>query len=381
MKILHIGPDDPFVQFLGGKFESVSRGANIFITISSTRTVKYSVPGARHVIVRPKSFDLLRIFFSLATNVDAIVAHSLTHEAAFLFSALKRPVKIWSGWGFDYYGSENANETTLLDADTRDYVQQIQGNICKRTLRNILQKVNNIIWSAAVKSIDYFSAPIPTDFSIMRKSFPNFSGKYLQLNYGDMETMFAAGVEGNQDLNVLVGNSSSITNNHEGVFARLARCDLRGRRVIVPLSYGDIAYREFVVRRGIYYFGDAFCPLVDFLPLDEYNRIISSCNVVVMGHLRQQAIANIGTAIYCGANLYLNAKCPTYRFLRGRGIDVFDLEQLTGVLPLKRKTVNTIALDRKALEKFWGLNVVNDNVMECIRQIELHHNPHVETRR
>lgn len=381
MKILHIGPDNPFVQFLGGKFESLSRGANVFITISRTKTVKYSVLGARHIIVRPKSSDILRIFFSLATKADAIVAHSLTHEAAFLFSFLKRPVKIWSGWGFDYYGTEYANGTTYLDVDTRDYVLQIQGSVGKRALRNTLQKINNVIWSTAIKSIDYFSAPIPTDFSIMRKSFPSFSGRYLQLNYGDVETMFATDVEGGHDLNVLVGNSSSITNNHEDVFARLARCDLRGRRIIVPLSYGDTAYREFVVRRGIYYFGDNFCPLLDFLPLNKYNRIISSCNIVVMGHLRQQAIANIGTAIYCGANLYLNARCSTYQFLKERGINVLNLEQLTGALPLKRKNVNEIDLDRKALKRFWGINVVNNNIAECIRTIELHHNLHVTTKR
>src|SRR5690606_28840957 len=46
--------------------------------------------------------------------------------------------------------------------------------------------------------------------------------------------------------NILLGNSSSYTNNHIEAIDQIANLDLQDRRVIIPLNYGDKDYGLFV---------------------------------------------------------------------------------------------------------------------------------------
>lgn len=376
MKILHIGPDSGFTRYLGEKFEAAAPGSNIFVTISSASVQKHAVPGAVNIVAKPNIADFLRKVLPAAVGADAIVAHGMTSYSALLMAAVKKPIKIWSGWGYDYCTRGGFGNEGLLGPLTAQYATGQRARDRTSWFRRRLSGALSGIRSRAARSAHYFSAPIPTDFDVMLDAFPEFTGAYLQLNYGDVESMFSIGMVPNDGINVLVGNSSSLTNNHDDVFSRIADCDLTGRRVIVPLSYGDPRYREFVIKRGTYYFGERFSPLLDFMPLDEYAGIISSCNIVLMGHRRQQALGNIGAAIFQGANVYLDGCCPTYKFLAQRGVGILTLDQIERSLPLNRTVNGTLARNRKALEAFWGESRVMENVADCLARIASNHPAH-----
>lgn len=372
MKIVHIGPDSPFTQYLGGKFEQASPGSNIFIIITQSPRLKHPIDGATNIATPPNGVGFLGSILPAASGADAIIAHGFSRSAAMLMGSMKRPLKIWSGWGFDYYGRDSDGGRPLLAKLTSAYADESGGISRKSSVRRLLGHVNRRLKARAVASLDYFSAPIPEDHDVMRSAFPEFSGEYLQLNYGDVATMFSAGVDAGSGSNVLVGNSASLTNNHEDVFIQLAQCDLTGRKVIVPLSYGDPAYRDHVIKRGEHYFGKSFSPLVDFMPLADYIGVISSCNVVLMGHKRQQALGNIGSAIYHGAHLYLDRECPTYSFFRNCGVDVGALDELGGLLPSGRQPDAELERNRLALHDFWGEDVVMQNVASCVSLVKKH---------
>jgi dTDP-N-acetylfucosamine:lipid II N-acetylfucosaminyltransferase len=99
------------------------------------------------------------------------------------------------------------------------------------------------------KKVDFFSAPIPDDFKLLRSSLGSrFKAEYVQLNYGNVPQTFLPGSEKLTGKDILVGNSATPTNNHVEVFKLLSDLDLRGHKVIAPLSYGDERYRDAIIK-------------------------------------------------------------------------------------------------------------------------------------
>ena len=111
---------------------------------------------------------------------------------------------------------------------------------------------------------------------------------------------------------VLVGNSATASNNHADAFALLAGCT-GGARVVVPLSYGNADYGAQVAALGARLFGDRFDALREWMPIDAYNERIRNCGFVVMNHRRQQAVGNIGAALFKGATVYLRREIELTR--------------------------------------------------------------------
>lgn len=301
-----------------------------------------------------------------------VVAHGMNAYAAVAFNfAPRNSVRIWSGWGFDYYGNNDDPHAGLLKSATLSLVKGQRSNEGKSPrVKRVARKIVTSIVEKAAGKTDYFSAPIPSDFNVFRRRYVEFSGEYSQLNYGDVSETFSIGPKMGGGCNILVGNSASAPNNHLEVFQALSKHDLAGRKIIVPLSYGDSDYRGRVVNSGRALLGEAFQPLIDFLPLKEYSSVLASCNVVIMNHLRQQALGNIGAAIFNGAHVFLDPSNPVYGFFKGRGAIVYPTDDLmTHPLPVGSLPDSSLALNRAVLEGFWGRDQVRANVEHLIAKV------------
>ena len=164
---------------------------------------------------------------------------------------------------------------------------------------------------------------------------------------------------------VLLGNSAWTANNHLEALDWLSTLDLRGRRVFTPLTYGDPRYREAVVARGHALLGEAFEPLLQPLPFDEYVERVSRCGVVVMNHHRQQGLGNIGIGLYSGAHVVLSEQNPLHAFLVREGLDVETLETATH-LPEAPVTGPALERRRARMRAIWGDDVVLGNVRRLL---------------
>lgn len=289
--------------------------------------------------------------------------------AAFL-SSPRKAVRVWSGWGYDYYGDEHRPGIGLMSPATQAVMIDRDRAIRPTVINKAVNQMALYAQHCAAKRTDYFSAPIPTDFDVFRRRFNNFSGEYAQLNYGNVSDTFAQGDVIGGGLNILVGNSASPTNNHIDIFHILAKHDLESRKVIVPLSYGDSVYREKLLTLGIKILGNSFFPLVDFLTFDKYRSIVASCNIVIMNQYRQQALGNIGAALYQGAHLYLDTMNPVYGFLKEKGAYVRTIQELTSdSLPLIASSTDEINKNRAVLEDFWGNHQIQANVENLLTRV------------
>jgi hypothetical protein len=129
-------------------------------------------------------------------------------------------------------------------------------------------------------------------------------------------------------LNLLVGNSADPSNFHEDVFRRLQPLVTPGMRVFVPLSYGRKANVDKVMAAGQALLGDAFQPLLDFMPLADYQALLSTIDIALFNHDRQQAMGNMIALVGMGKKVFMRPQVTSWSVFQAAGARVFDIGQV-----------------------------------------------------
>jgi dTDP-N-acetylfucosamine:lipid II N-acetylfucosaminyltransferase len=169
---------------------------------------------------------------------------------------------------------------------------------------------------------------VPGDFETLRTVYGT-RARYVPAFYPipmdgrTLEPGASPGAEG-RTVTLLVGNSGDPSNQHEWVFRSLARFRSEGVRILSPLSYGDPAYVASVIALGHELFGDQFTPLTEFLPPEQYARLIRDVDVAIMNHGYQQALGNIIAMLMLGKKVFVRSDTTTYRYFHDLGITVHD---------------------------------------------------------
>ena len=118
-------------------------------------------------------------------------------------------------------------------------------------------------------------------------------------------------------------------------------------------------------------FKNNFYPLVDFMPLEEYNEILSTCSIVVMNHLRQQAGGNIIVMLYLGANIFLNKENQFFQFLKNRGAIIFTMDELNNENICNNLTHDQVDINRNILRNIFSEDVIinkTKNMIDIVMQ-------------
>lgn len=380
VNVLHLVHDEKFIPFVAATFNSCPGALNSFLVrvASASASLRFirDLPNMR--LVQTEYFASEGMLADL-NSCDCLILHCMTPSGfAMLAKAPRRVAVVWSGWGADYHALFPHGPEVLLERHTKRLVSAMRppppGTVWMRPMRKLRQlsaeRATKRRMTEGLGRVDFFSAPIPDDYPMVKKMLGRrFRAQYAQINYASLERTFALGTSDASGDNVLVGNSAYATNNHVDVFRALAKLDLGDRRIICPLSYGDAKYRHEVVRYGIQLFGpDRFVALVDFVPLHEYNALVSSCGTAFMCHRRQQALGNVCTLLYAGAKVFLNERSTLYGFLRRSGAFV------CGFLEIARSSQSVFtpltphqkAENRNVLAAFWSDEVVRGNVEQLL---------------
>lgn len=217
--------------------------------------------------------------------------------------------------------------------------------------QQLLQKVNWIIWGGdlyffrelgkpanppeleekrkvIIRQIRAISIMDDGDFRIAQEVYHTEAVHYhagypSMLDFDELDRLRAAH-ENNAETRILVGNSATYTNRHEEVFEWLSKFKDEPIRVLCPLSYGDEAYGRRISELGTAIFGEKFVPLTSFIPFAEYSRLLSTVDIAVMNHNRQQAVGNIIALRYLGKKVYVPGDVVTFRFFEQFGVPLSD---------------------------------------------------------
>ena len=328
-EFLHIVDDEKFIDAAHRICEAAAPGRHRFVMFTDAakdRFIKIAPVERRALAMLGSRREIER----LCEGHSVVVLHSLEERKLALLRNLPQRMTVWwLGWGFDYY---DLTQTELLMPLTRAARPRSPPEPWLARLRARWQRRFDKSGSRVelLQRVDYFSPVIAEDFALVQQALPAFRARSLAWKYGTLEDDFIRGFEGRSvnGPNVLIGNSATMTNNHLEAFELLRGLELGGRRVIVPLSYGNAAYQGIIEAQGEARFGAAFQPLRDFMPIEQYVATVASCSIVVMNHLRQQAVGNVVIMLYLGAKVFLDARNPLFANLRRHGFHVFATEQL-----------------------------------------------------
>lgn len=390
VKIIHLIIDEKFLDFSFKVFQELEVCEcveNRYVALVGERTQNF-----KHIADIPL-WRVAGVEYANSAQVledlewcDVLVVHWWHAVASSVVErASKSTIVVWSGWGGDYYDLLPGGEDGLYGEKTKELMRQIQGayrarakqrrngfslmmeafkNIPGKSARNDVADKKNLI-----KRFDYFSAPIPEDFEQLKAALGNlFRAEYVQLSYGSVEKTFLCGECGVSGNDILLGNSATGTNNHLEILDILSSIEIGDRKVIAPLSYGLQEYGDEIEKRGGELLGDHFVPIRNYMPLKDYNFLISSCSIAIMNHRRQQALGNIAAMLYRGAKVFLDENSVAFQFFRRKGAYVFSVREIAelGVEAFVSLNLSEMKRNAEIINKIWGHDVVIDNARKFV---------------
>jgi hypothetical protein len=338
MKILHIATDDKFLDHAFPVFEKLFPEANDVIVFAPKKSLKYIKLTPNHIETSRSSLfnKKPKLAQENYQNCDLIVFHSLDpSNYPELQSISSETPTVWLGWGFDYY-SDLLGDIPLFLEKTKALSVSLSGNDLRRRVSSLVKVMIRALRIRTVKikaieRISIFAPVLPSEYDLVAESrkwkhFPEF----IAWNYGTMEDNFVKGFEGASITgnSILVGNSATFTGNHIEALDLLHQFGVKGRQIIVPLSYGNKQYAQKLAEVGNSYFGDNFEPLMDFKPIEDYVASIKKCGYVIMNHVRQQAVGNIVIMLYLGARVFVRQENPVYAFFKDMGVSLSTVQAL-----------------------------------------------------
>ena len=347
---LHLAHDDKFLDIFIRNQSKIEEFANNKYLLSSSMITLTKSKGVHNAGFNTKKyFEIIGDW----SQYDKVYIHYFDPKYFEIVRTIPSGIKvIWIFWGGDAFYLPAFSDKYLLPI-TKDYVYSsnplrefffpgckpiFQKPSTPRSLmRNSLKYLNErltawsqqSLWRSHVKAfsrVDYFAHYLPEDFNSIVTSYPTLKASLIDFNYGSVQD-FLTPNKSNSGKNLLLGNSGAETNNHLDAL-RVIPAQFEGK-IICPLSYGAANhYVGNIMRFGGVKFKNSFLPLLEFLPLKDYQRLLSSCGLAIMNHIRSQAAGNIFALLSKGTKVAMNPDSNLFKFLLDKGLIVsaFDAD-------------------------------------------------------
>lgn len=140
-------------------------------------------------------------------------------------------------------------------------------------------------------------------------------------------------------INILVGNSGSIQNNHYEIFKKIEKYKDHKISIFTPLTYGDANYIQEVIYIGKKIFGEDFYPILAHMTHEEYMNLLNGIDIAVFNHPRQQALGNIISLLGLGKKVFIRSDITSWNFFHSKEIEVFDIKNFE-INPIEKNVVN-----------------------------------------
>lgn len=319
-RILHIFPAEKFtghfVDFINNNFP---KEEHLFFVMGDNN--KYQDLSHYDNVVSARKNDgklsVARSLMSLMRSSEKTIIHGLFDPRLMLliryctfFKPSLNSRLHWVIWGGDLYCHilrERSLKSDIYECLRKSVISNL-GNIVALVPGDykLAQK-----WYKAKGRNQVAFYPNPVDFSMLERAYK----KEANRNNGNM--------------NILLGNSASSSNNHFDAIDLLSKFKSLDFTVSCPLSYGNMDYAKEVIAYGKKKLGNKFEAITDFLKPEEYANILASVDAAIMYHNRQQAVHNILSLLYLGKKVFLRSEVTTYSWLKNDlGLEVYDANLL-----------------------------------------------------
>ncbi len=337
-RILHIAPDEKFIKSANWQFEKAFPDQNHFLIYleNGAEKLKFVEPADNVEIVKVWQLDFSKLLDKIK-KYDLVVLHGLKYFQSKIVLDLGNSVRfLWLFWGGEIYDNPKAFKNLMIGKESK---KRFQKTSFKNRIKNSLRPIYYTIFKKsllpehsilkAAKKVGNVGILHKEDFDFLKKyTIINENANHIKMTYYPLEFIF----KGNEDTsvngdNILLGNSASITNNHIEALELISKLNITDQKIITPLNYGSKEYAQQIASLGKKQFEHNFEPILDFMPLEDYTKLVQKCGFVIMNHYRQQAVGNILAMLWMGAKVFLDERNTFYHFLKRIGVYIFSINK------------------------------------------------------
>jgi dTDP-N-acetylfucosamine:lipid II N-acetylfucosaminyltransferase len=380
--IIHFMLDEKIINFLIDNFEGAAPDENVYIIFKSSSDTRLDhVSHKKEVII----FNYLKDDINkVLSDIDSriIICHILDQIFAKILSRLYQKMTIfWCIWGYDLY-SLPLIKPAIYAPHTLKYITITQPLKRLAWLLFRLKHIRSLIFNvrgkgdpfslteSAHKKVTACLTYIEEDFKLLKNRYPDVTAQFIYFPYLNISQYIGSKIEnasvtGN---NILIGNSNSLECNHLDAFKLVHEVSGSKIKVIVPLSYSNNEkYKKKLLKTGRELFKENFTPILEFMSLDKYIEILSSCSVGIFYHYRQQAMGNILAMLWLGARVYMSERNPAYLYLKRIGFRIFILDSDFETFLNRPLTDQEIAHNRAIIQSNFASEIVAKNYSDVIK--------------
>jgi len=356
-QIVHICEDEKFINSAVEQFEHCFSKQNIFfvLPVSSDENFKHV---KNQIFIHKTTPENLTQVSSSISNKAIVVLHSLSPRFYDFVLQLPKNIKIiWFCFGFEVYNdADYFKNDLLLDKLTKHKFPEIKKSKKDKFIEAArpyyrLVKLNLPLSPKeykhkVIQRIDFLGSSFYEEFEQVSKLIKQ-KKSFFDFWYYPLEQILDVTSEiSTEKKYIIIGNSGFKSGNHLDIFDKIKNYSLQDLEIVVPLNYGEPNYIQEILIEGKKDFNKTFKPLLDFMPLAEYNTILESVGVAILNNKRQQAVGNTIALLWFGAKVFLSRKNPFYHYLRRKGVVVYCYET---------------ELNEKSISQFLSLEQITHN--------------------
>lgn len=367
-------PDSPFADWIIDRCERLFPGLNDYVTFGENpKKINSS-------LVKTIGLDeeSLRIFSKQISRYERVIIHYHHELTAYLIELadVSSSKIIWMLWSGDLYNSPFFTgriylpQTYALDSVFKFSPLTLKAKV-KEGIKLILNKPSYFFYKKSFKRINKIGSFFPRD---VKNASNSFNKDYSHVFHGILSVNEQLkGIDqtdpGNLGDAILIGHAGVPELNHLDLMDSMYEC-FSGRKLMCPLSYGSPEYIKEVKKIGLEKFSDSFIPLEDYLPREEYYKLLMKSSFAVFGSLIHQGFGNIMTLLQMGMKVFLFEENPIYSQLKSLGLFIFPLDDASPEDFHNRLTNEQIFHNRTLLKELLSDPIV-DEYYRNIYQLEI----------
>lgn len=310
--ILHLINDDkfipPFIGFLEKNFEDFSDRHEFWI---ATREERYLTRKETNIFYEEGmgQFSKWVRFVKKLYQAEKIILHGLFRPRHIQLLAIQPWLLkkcYWIIWGADlYYRNQDITESCRLDVKKNEFFRRV-----------------------VIRNMGHLITYIEGDADLARAWY-GARGEYHEcmMYPSNLYHAYEDVISDEEPIGILVGNSADPSNNHFEILDAIKPYRNENIAIYTPLSYAvqSQSYVDSVIEYGMKHFGSNFFPLVDFMPFDEYLRLLGKIQIALFNHRRQQAMGNTISLLGMGKKVFMRKDVTPWDFFQSIGVEISDI--------------------------------------------------------
>jgi dTDP-N-acetylfucosamine:lipid II N-acetylfucosaminyltransferase len=369
MRILHLVSDEKFINSAKSLFDKA--GVKCVWLLGQTN-VKVSHISNHDVFL--KAFYYSKLYLSIINGEewDLVFVHGLSPEHQWAIHNFKGNAKLHLlSWGYDIYSLPKMKKY-LYSNSTLEILKILKE---KEFLNKIKIILFRLFWFkkfgfahfvsklSVLSRFSYFSSPIPQDFELLKITYKReIKAEYIRFNYSPFLPNLNY-KDHRKEINYLLGHNASFGNNHLDAINFIKKQKPNFEKIYLPLSYGgNDEYRRIIIDKGTKIWGEKFKPIINFLPIKDYQKILDSVNIAVFAHTRQQALGNIISLLYGGSIVFLNPTNRVFDFFNENNVKIFNLNTDNVEEALESYSIQNVIHAREFIDEYFGEKKLLENI-------------------